>query len=276
MIKITEQAVIIKKAVDYISRNINVKPKIGIILGTGLSSLFDHLEDSVTIPYESVPGLSVCTVSSHHGKFRFGKYKNQQIMIMHGRFHYYEGYTMQEVTLPIRIMKELGVSSLITTNASGSLRKEIEPGTIVLIKDHINFMGSNPLIGINDENSGPRFPSMHEPYCSELRRLAEKIACRNNIKLASGVYIGVAGPNFETVSECRAFASWGADVVGMSTVPEVLAAVHSGISTICFSIVSNYTNLFHDDIHKHEDIELFVSKSYPDLKVLISEVMCKL
>lgn len=263
----------INSAVKMITARLSDKPEIAIILGTGLGSLVDNIEDAVSIPYTEIPGFPLSTAPSHKGRLLFGYYGKKYVMVMQGRIHYYEGYDMQQVTYPVRIISRLGIKTLIVTNVSGSLRKEMQPGSIVLIDDHINFMGTNPLIGQNDETFGERFPSMNDNYSSSLRGKALTIAEEQGIELFNGVYIGVSGPSLETRSECRAFAQWGADIVGMSTVPEVIVAVHCGISVLGLSVVSNMSNLFHKDSHQQEAIRDIAALTYPKLRLLIENLI---
>jgi len=258
---------------EYLRKQISFSPEIALILGTGLGDLVNDLDTIIKIPYSEIPNFPLSTAPSHKGCLLFGKYSNKNILIMQGRFHFYEGISMAEIIFPIRVMKELGVKNLIITNVSGSLREELAPGDIVLIEDHLNFMGTNPLIGPNDSKYGPRFPSMNENYSSVLRQLAVNIADKEKITLKQGVYIGVTGPSMETKSECRAFSLWGADLVGMSTVPEVIAAVHSGISVLGISVVSNMSNLFHQDSHQQQEIETTAAKSYPQMKTLLKKIV---
>ncbi len=266
----------ITEAVEYIKKKTDFQPEIGMILGTGLGALVDDLKVHLSIPYSEIPNFPVSTAPSHMGKLLFAEYAEKKILIMQGRVHYYEGYTMKQVTFPVRVMSRLGIENLIITNVSGSLRREMPPGSIIIIEDHINYMGANPLVGANDDSFGERFPSMHDNYSADLRMIAMRAAYEEKISVQTGVYIGVTGPSLETKSECKAFAQWGADIVGMSTVPEVIVAVHSGISVLGVSVVSNMSNLFHDKSHLQEDIRDIAAKSYPDMKKLIEKIIIKL
>lgn len=214
-------------------------PKVGIILGTGLGALAGKIEDAETISYNDLPGFPTSTVQSHAGQLKWGKLSGVPVVAMEGRFHFYEGYSLELITLPVRIMKALGVELLIVSNAAGGLNPQHDKGDIVLIEDQINFMGVNPLIGPNDDDLGPRFPDMIEPYDREILLVAEKLALRENIRTHRGVYIGVTGPNLETRAEYRMMRMWGADVVGMSTVPEVIVAVHAGLKVLGLSCVTD-------------------------------------
>lgn len=214
-------------------------PEVGIVLGTGLGALAREIESDVTIPYGDLPHFPRSTVASHAGQLVCGRLAGHSVMAMEGRFHLYEGYTAAQVTFPIRIMKELGCKLLLVSNAAGGLNPLHSKGDIVVIEDHINLLGANPLIGPNDDRLGPRFPDMIEPYDLALQRLALEVAREENIVAHRGVYVAVTGPNLETRAEYRFLSRIGADVVGMSTIPEVLVAVHSGLKVLGFSIVTD-------------------------------------
>jgi purine-nucleoside phosphorylase len=259
----------INSAVNFIKSQTSLIPKIGIILGTGLNSLADMVENSVVIPYNLIPGFKTSTAPSHSGKLIIGKIGNANVILMQGRLHFYEGYKMSDIVFPIRVMKKLGISHLFVTNASGSLNVDFTPGSLVLLKNHINFMGTNPLIGENLEEFGERFPSMNDPYNAALRELAMNIAIEKEIKLHTGVYVAVSGPSLETKSESLMLQGFGADLVGMSTVPEVIVAVHSGIKVLAISVVTNYSNIFHSQAHSQEEIRENALKAKTDLETLI-------
>jgi purine-nucleoside phosphorylase len=229
----------IKEAVDYIRTVTRLSTPIGIILGTGLGGLADEIEQDTSISYDKIPHFPVSTVESHAGRFLFGKLGGKDVVAMQGRFHHYEGYDLGQVTFPVRVMKELGISILIVSNAAGGLNPQFEVGDLVMITDHINFQGVNPLTGPNDETLGPRFPDMFDCYNGELRALAERIAVEEKIPLRKGVYVGVTGPNLETAAEYRFLRIIGADLVGMSTVPEVIVARHQGTKVLGFSLVTD-------------------------------------
>jgi purine-nucleoside phosphorylase len=215
------------------------KPKVGLVLGTGLGALAREIEAEATIPYPEIPYFPRSTVESHKGQLVCGTLAGQSVMAMEGRFHLYEGYSPSQVTFPIRVMKQLGCRLLIVSNAAGGLNPLTNKGDLIVIEDHINLMGLNPLIGPNDERLGPRFPDLIEPYDRELQKLALKIALEQNIVAHKGVYVAVVGPNLETRAEYRFLRTIGADVVGMSTVPEVLVAVHAGMKVLGFSIITD-------------------------------------
>jgi purine-nucleoside phosphorylase len=215
------------------------EPRVGIVLGTGLGALAREIEAEATIPYPEVPYFPRSTVESHKGQLVCGRLAGHSVMAMEGRFHLYEGYSPWQVTFPIRVMKELGCQLLIVSNAGGGLNPLYEKADLVVIEDHINLMGLNPLIGPNDDRLGPRFPDMIEPYDRRLQDLALDVALRSNIVARRGVYVAVVGPNLETRAEYRFLRGIGADVVGMSTVPEALVAVHAGLKVLGFSIVTD-------------------------------------
>ena len=215
------------------------KPTVGLVLGTGLGALAREIQAEATIPYPEIPYFPRSTVESHKGQLVCGTLAGQSVMAMEGRFHLYEGYSPPQVTFPIRVMKELGCRLLIVSNAAGGLNPLTNKGDLIVIEDHINLMGLNPLIGPNDDRLGPRFPDLIEPYDRELQDLALKIALEQNIVAHRGVYVAVVGPNLETRAEYRFLRSIGADVVGMSTVPEVLVAVHAGMKVLGFSIITD-------------------------------------
>ena len=214
-------------------------PKIGIILGTGLGKVAESIDVEKEIPYEKIPHFAVSTVESHAGKLIFGKLAGVPVMAMQGRFHYYEGWTMKQITYPVRVMKALGVDILLVSNAAGALNPLFRPGDIMLITDHINLIGDNPLIGKNDDTLGPRFPDMSNAYTKELRKIAEETALELGIRLVQGVYVPVSGPNLETPAEYRFLRTIGGDAVGMSTAPEVIVAVHSSMKVLGFSIITD-------------------------------------
>lgn len=214
-------------------------PKVGVVLGTGLGALAQEIDTTAAIPYPEIPYFPRSTVESHKGQLVCGTLAGHTVVAMEGRFHLYEGYTPSQVTFPIRVMKELGCRLLIVSNASGGLNPQFEKGDLMVIEDHINLMGVNPLIGPNDDRLGPRFPDMVAPYDRELQDLALRVALEENIVAHRGVYVAVTGPNLETRAEYRFLRGIGADVVGMSTVPEVLVAVHAGLKVLGFSIATD-------------------------------------
>lgn len=229
----------ITEAIKFLSAKTGQKPTRAIILGSGLGSLAESIEDPIVIPYSDIPYWPRSTAPGHEGKLVFGSLEGAPTVIMQGRVHYYEGYTMEEVVFPIRVLGMLGINTLIVTNASGGINTDIPPGGIVAIQDHINFMGTNPLIGENDDDIGPRFPDMTEAYDREYIQKLENAAEKENIRLSRGTYIAFPGPSFETPAEIRMSEAIGADIVGMSTVPEVITANHMGIRVCGISCVAN-------------------------------------
>lgn len=248
-------------------------PDTAIILGTGLSDMAEGENVIQRIPYGDIPGFVSSTAPSHKGNLVLADLDGVKVLFIQGRFHYYEGYPMHAVVFPTRVMAALGVKNLIVTNASGSLKNYLAPGSIVQIHDHINFMGTNPLIGVNDAALGERFPSMNQPYDPVAMDLCAEIAVEMGINLRRGVYLGVSGPSLETRAECACFAAWGADLVGMSTVPEVIAARHAGLKVLAFSIVTNYSNLFHDLEHSQEEIQYNAGLAAQNLKAIIAQYL---
>lgn len=229
----------IQEAAAAIRSRWDKKPDVGIVLGSGLGALAERIDADVAIPYEEIPYFARSTVESHAGKLILGTLEGKRVVAMQGRFHYYEGFTPKQIVFPIRVMKALGVEMLIVSNACGGLNPQFRPGDVMFIEDHINLLGMNPLIGPNDDRLGPRFPDMLEPYSHELIEKARKAALENGIHTYTGVYVAVAGPNFETRAEYRFLRGIGADVVGMSTVPEVIVAVHSGMKVLGISIITD-------------------------------------
>lgn len=229
----------INEAVAYLQTQTEFQPRYGIILGTGLSSLTDEMEVDIAIPYRFIPHFPVSTVESHKGQLIFGKLDGIPVVAMAGRFHYYEGYTMQQVTFPVRVMKALGIHHLFISNAAGGTNAEYQAGDIVLVRDHVNLQPDNPLRGANDERLGPRFPDMLRTYDRILNAKALSIAKKNGIRAHEGVYVALPGPNLETPAEYNFLHTIGGDLVGMSTVPEVLVARHSGLPLTVMSVVTN-------------------------------------
>ncbi|PKP18986.1 MAG: purine-nucleoside phosphorylase [Bacteroidetes bacterium HGW-Bacteroidetes-21] len=228
----------INQSAAFISEKISSLPDVGIILGTGLGGLAKEIEVEISLPYNTIPNFPVSTVEGHHGRLIYGKLGGKKVLAMQGRFHYYEGYTMEQVTFPVRVMKKLGIKALFVSNASGGVNPDFEIGDVMIITDHMNLM-PNPLLGKNYNELGPRFPDMSEAYDKRMISMAEEIARMNNIKIQKGVYTGVTGPTLETPSEYKYFRIIGSDTVGMSTVPEVIIARHSGIPCFAISIITD-------------------------------------
>ncbi len=257
-------------AVTYIRTQTDLKPKIGIILGTGLGSLVDGIQMTTTVDYRKIPHFPISTVESHAGRLLFGKLKGKEVVCMQGRFHYYEGYSFQQIAFPVRVMKALGMETLIVSNAAGGLNPNFKPGDIMLIKDHINFFPGNPLIGPNDNEWGDRFPDMYETYTFKLQDIARQVALDLKLPMKEGVYLGLTGPCLETSAEYRFFRIIGADAVGMSTVPEVLTAHHQHSRVLGFSIITDMG--LADNMHpcSLEDVIGTASRTEPKLRDLIA------
>jgi purine-nucleoside phosphorylase len=263
----------IKRSVSAIRQKTKEKPKIGIILGTGLSRLVNDIKITTSIEYSQIPHFLVTTVKSHIGRLIFGKLSGKDVCVMQGRFHYYEGYDMKDITLPVRVMKELGVRTLIVSNACGGLNPQFKCGDVMIITDHINLMGDNPLRGVTDERLGPRFPDMYNCYDKKLIELVEKVAINNKITVQRGVYVGVHGPNLETGAEYRFLRVIGGDAVGMSTIPEVIVARQIGVKVLGFSVV---TDMGLPDLMKSVKFVHVLhaaNKAEPKLTYLIREVV---
>ena len=229
----------IEEAVQVISKSLKSRPRVGLILGTGLGGLAEQIDRDAVLPYETIPHFPKSTVESHAGQLVCGTLAGQSIVAMEGRFHYYEGYSLQEVTFPVRVMKQLGCEILIVTNAAGGMNTQYNLADLMILEDHINLMPENPLRGVNDDRLGPRFPDMSAPYDRALIDLAKKQALELNIPAQTGVFVAVPGPNLETRAEYRMLKGLGADVVGMSTVPEVIVAAHAGLRVLGFSVVTD-------------------------------------
>ena len=229
----------IEDACKFIRTQWDKTPHAGVILGTGLGPLVEQIDVEASIDYEEIPHFPKSTATSHRGRLVCGNLCGLPIMAMEGRFHMYEGYPLKQITLPVRVMKAMGAELLVVSNAAGGMNPYFSDGDIVVIEDHINLMGDNPLIGINDDRLGPRFPDMCEPYCLKLVDTALEVARKENIVAHKGVFVAVAGPNLETRAEYRFLRAIGADVVGMSTVPEVIVAVHCGMRTVGFSVITD-------------------------------------
>ncbi|RQV92260.1 MAG: purine-nucleoside phosphorylase [Calditrichaeota bacterium] len=266
----------LKEAFDYIKSKIDFNPVAGIILGTGLGGLVKEIEIEKKIPYGEIPHFPVSTVESHEGYLIFGRINGKKIMAMQGRFHYYEGYSMQQITFPVRIMKMMGVASLLISNAAGGMNPEYRKGDLAVIIDHINLLGSNPLIGQNLDEFGPRFPDMSEPYSKRLMQLAEQAAGENGIKIHQGVFVAVSGPNLETKAEYKFLRNIGADIVGMSTVPENIVAVHMGLEVMAVSVITD--ECFPDMLEpvNVDEIIAIANKAEPKLTTIMKEVIKRL
>jgi purine-nucleoside phosphorylase len=266
----------INETLEVIRKHTKENYPIGIILGTGLGGLVKEIDVKHQINYEDLPHFPISTVESHHGKLVFGKINGKNVVAMQGRFHFYEGYTMQQISYPVRVMKLLGVETLLVSNACGGMNPNYRRGDVMIMVDHINMLGDNPLIGKNEDELGPRFPDMSEPYNLELISLAENIALENKIKVQKGVYVAVPGPNLETRAEYRFLRATGADVVGMSTIPENIVANHMGMKVLGISIVTD--ECFPDSLKpvNVEEIIATAMQAEPKMTLIMKELIKRL
>ncbi len=251
----------------------NFRPEVGIILGTGLGGLVKEISAEYVLPYEEIPNFPVSTVEGHSGKLIFGELGGKKVMAMQGRFHFYEGYNMQQITFPVRVMKALGIHTVCVSNASGGMNPDFEIGEIMIINDHINLFPTNPLIGKNIPELGPRFPDMSEAYDKKLIAKAVEIAKANNIKVSQGCYAGLTGPCFETPAEYRYIGRIGADAVGMSTVPEVIVAKHGGMRVFGVSIVTDLGVEGKIIEVTHEEVQHIAAAAEPKMSFIVKEVI---
>ncbi|GAP71221.1 purine nucleoside phosphorylase [Candidatus Symbiothrix dinenymphae] len=263
----------IKESADWLRPQIPVDTKIGVILGTGLGELVNVITDKKEIPYDAIPHFPVSTVEGHSGKLIVGKLGGKPILAMQGRFHYYEGYEMKQVTFPVRVMQLLGFEYLVVSNAAGGLNEAFEVGDIMLIEDHINLFPEHPLRGKNEAALGVRFPDMSETYTHKLLQLADATAARHHIKLQRGVYVGVQGPTFETPAEYKFFRIIGGDAVGMSTVPEVIVAHHGGLKVLAFSIITDLGVTGHIKTVSHSEVQAAAKIAQPKLSIILEEII---
>ena len=263
----------IQTAASFINNKLQKQPKIGLILGSGLGVLADDIQNPVKIQYNEIPGFPVSTVEGHAGQLVCGQLSGVEVIAMQGRFHYYEGYSMEKVTFPIRVMKELGIDKLIVTNAAGGVNESFTPGDLMIITDHINNMGTNPLIGPNDSRFGVRFPDMSEAYSKSLRKVAKEVAGKCNINVQEGIYVGNPGPVYETPAEVRLVRTMGGDAVGMSTVPEVIVARHSGLEVLGISCISNMAAGILDQPLSHDEVIETTEKVKSSFLLLVNEIV---
>lgn len=266
----------IRSAGDCLRARVRIRPEVGIILGTGLGEFASAFEGEAVVPYREIPHFPVATVESHAGELHFGRLARKPVAVMKGRVHYYEGYSMRQVAFPVRVLRELGVKTLVITSACGAMNPLIRAGSIVITVDHVNLMGDSPLIGPNDEELGPRFPDMSEPYDRGLIALAEEVALAERIPVHKGVFVAVPGPSLETAAEYRFLRRIGADVVGMSLVPENLAAVHGGQRVLGLNVVTD--ECLPDNLHPVSIPEILriAGATAPDLIRLVTGVVAKL
>jgi purine-nucleoside phosphorylase len=261
------------EAVEAIKEQMTVKPKVGLILGSGLGDLADEIEAAVKIKYADIPHFPLSTVPGHAGQLVIGKLRGINVLAMQGRFHFYEGYSMQEVTFPVRVMKGLGVETLVVTNACGGINSSFSAGDLMIIEDHLNMTGTNPLIGPNDEELGPRFPDMSRAYDPEFIKLAEETAGRLGISVQKGVYAGITGPSFMTPAELKMLRTLGADALGMSTVPEVIVANHTGIRVLGIACVTDMAIAEELKPLTHEQVVATADRTKPKFIQLIKEIV---
>jgi purine-nucleoside phosphorylase len=263
----------VQETVNYIKEKTGFTPEYGVILGSGLGSFTDDIQVEFTLPYSEIPNFPVSTVQGHKGALVFGTIGTKKVVAMQGRFHFYEGYDMKQVTFPVRVMKYLGVTKLVVSNASGGVNPNYEVGSIVLITDHINMMPEHPLRGKNDERFGPRFVNMSEPYSRAMIAKARQIAEDNAIRVQDGVYMGLQGPTFETLSEYKMVKNIGADCVGMSTVPEVIVARHMELETFGLSVITDMGDEENIEEVNHAEVLKAAEKAEPSVRLLIKELI---
>lgn len=272
----TNDNTIYREAVGYLSSRITGNPETAIILGSGLGSLADQIEEAVVIPYSEIPHFMHSTAAGHKGNFICGRLGGKPVLAMQGRFHYYEGYTMQQVTFPVRVMKLLGIKNLLVSNAAGGINTSFKVGDLMIIRDHINMI-PNPLIGPNDERFGTRFPDMTRAYDREFIGLVEEIAASHGISLKKGVYVGLTGPSFETPAEYAFYGRVGGDAIGMSTVPEVIVARHAGLRVFGMSVITNEGYHFADDfVNDGADVIVAANQAAAVMTILFRELVAKI
>lgn len=262
-----------KEAAQQIQEKVNQQPTVGLILGSGLGVLAEEIENPITIPYGDIPHFPQSTVAGHKGQLVIGELHGKQVIAMQGRFHYYEGYSMKQVTFPVRVMKELGVDKLFVTNAAGGINESFDAGNLMIITDHINNMGDNPLMGPNDQDLGDRFPDMSKAYCPELTAHAKKCADNLGLHVQQGVYVGNTGPSYETGAEVRMLRTMGGDAVGMSTVPEVIVANHAGMSVLGVSCISNMAAGILDQPLTHDEVIETTAQVREDFLNFVKEIL---
>lgn len=266
----------VHEAVDAIKAKCKIKPAVGIVLGSGLGSFISEIKVEYKINYADIPNFPVSTVEGHSGELIFGEIGAKKVVAMAGRFHYYEGYSTQEVVFPIRVLKFLGIETLLISNAAGGTNRSFSVGDLMIIKDHIGMLTLNPLLGKNEDNFGPRFPDMSEPYKKYLIASAKKIAAQNNIDLKEGVYVGVTGPTFETRAEYKMLNLLGGDAVGMSTVQEVIAAVHLGLPVFAMSVITDIGIREEENEITHAEVLQAAKDAEPKLTLIFKEMIAAL
>lgn len=266
----------INESVAYIRNLYAATPKVGVVLGSGLGNLVNEINIEREIEYDDIPHFPVSTVEGHHGKLIFGEAGGKKVVAMSGRFHYYEGYSAADVAYPIRVMHRLGINTLLISNAAGGVGKGFEVGDLMIITDHISFATINPLLGPNDNELGPRFPDMSEPYKKELVDKAKEIASANGIHVKEGVYFGVTGPTFETRAEYKMIRAMGGDAVGMSTVQEVIVANHAGLPVFAMSVITDVGIREEENVITHQDVLMAAREAEPKLTVIFKEMIAAL
>lgn len=265
----------IKQTVEFLRSKVSEMPDTAVILGTGLGSLVDFMTDKQYIAYKDIPNFPVSTVEGHSGNLIFGRLGGKPVIAMQGRFHYYEGYDMKQVTFPVRVMQKLGVKTLFVSNAAGGMNKEFRVGDVMIITDHINLFPENPLRGKNYEEFGPRFPAMTEAYSKRLVELADTIGREKGLRLMHGVYVGTPGPTFETPAEYEYFRVIGGDAVGMSTVPEVIVARHGGMDVFGLSVITDLGGKDVTEVPSHEEVQKAAVNAQPTVVALMKELVAR-
>lgn len=263
----------IKATTEFIQQKTKFNGKIAVILGSGLGNFADKIDNQQELAYTEIPNFPVSTVEGHSGKLIFGTFNGKSIVAMKGRFHYYEGYSMEEVTFPVRVFKQLGVEYLLVSNAAGGINLSFNVGDLMMITDHISIFGVNPLIGKNEKEFGPRFPDMTKAYNPELCEIARKLSQKNNLCLHEGTYVGLTGPSFETPSEYRLLHSLGGDAVGMSTVPEVIVANHMSMKVFGISVITNNGLAISEEGNQHNEVLDIANVSAPKLEMIFGEII---
>ncbi len=266
----------VQEAAAYIRRKSKFTPKIGMVLGSGLGSLADEIQNAERYSYHEIPNFPVSTVKGHKGQLVIGNLEGKEVLVMQGRVHYYEGYTMQEVVFPVRVMQELGIDTFLVTNASGGINKKMYPGALMIIRDHINLMGDNPLIGPNNDRWGTRFPDMLHIYDRQLIKLAQDVAGEQGFEIFTGVHSAVTGPNYETGAELKMIGILGADTVGMSTVPEVMVARHAGMRILGICAITDVPVLAPDEVLTHADVVKVANEIKPKFLKLMKGILRKI
>src|SRR5687768_10560903 len=261
------------EATEYLKKYLKNNPRIAVVLGSGLANFTSEIEVTAEVEYDDIPHFPVATVEGHHGKLIFGSIAGKSIIAMAGRFHYYEGYSAEEVVFPIRVLKMLGIQTLLISNAAGGVDPQLKVGDLMIITDHISMAIKNPLLGKNDDRLGPRFPDMSEPYKRTLIAKAKEIAKQNNIEIKEGVYFGVTGPTFETRAEYKMIHALGGDAVGMSTVQEVIAAAHIGLDVFAMSVITDIGIREENNIITHQEVLEAAQKSEPLFSVIFRELI---